>query len=243
MTFIATQCNNFDTVYLVLGNHEFYGISRSEGLARADMLEKEAITMGRLKVLHRKRIDVNESLCILGCTLQSHVRPQSRLVVSQRIKDFQRIADWTVDQHNEEHYKDLEWLLSEIRSINVSGGATSRPKNLIVVTHHAPIKKGSSHPSNENNPWADGFATDLVGVHKELSRAQWWVFGHTHYTTKWREHGVELVSNQRGYVLNPSLEVHDPDMPQYQTAWKRTVSLFTRRSHRFDPRKCIQVKT
>ncbi|KAJ5360688.1 hypothetical protein N7517_009879 [Penicillium concentricum] len=28
-----------------------------------------------------------------------------------------------------------------------------------------------------------------------------WVFGHTHYTTEFKERGISVVSNQRGYVL------------------------------------------
>ncbi len=59
LSFITTQCARFRAVYLVLGNHEFYGISRSDGLARAHRLENDEKTLGRLKVFNRTRLDLH----------------------------------------------------------------------------------------------------------------------------------------------------------------------------------------
>lgn len=244
LSFIATQCANFHAVYLVLGNHEFYGLSRPDGLARAHRLENEEKTMGRLKVFNRTRLDLHPSLCILGCTLQSHIRPQNRSVVEQRVKDFARIPNWTVELHNEEHQKDLDWLRTQINSIRSSESAHNRRAThiILVISHHAPIKNGSSHPKNQNSPWADAFATDLIGVHEEMSRVQWWVFGHTHYTTQWREHGVNLVSNQRGYVLLEPGRDDERKTKSKDMRWCFVGSLLRRKESHFDPRKCIKIR-
>lgn len=241
--FVTKQCVKFDAVYLVLGNHEFYGITRAEGLARAHRLENDPATLGRLKVLYRRRLDLCPSLCILGCTLQSHISPENRAVMEQRVKDFQRIPNWTVELHNEEHQKDLEWLRTEIRSISSEREHNRRAKQILVISHHAPIRRGSSHPKHENNPWADAFAMDLVGVHQEMSRVQWWIFGHTHYTTQWREHGVTFISNQHGYVLDPGR--NGQSMTEVQSKDMRYLvgSLTQRREIHFDPRKCIEIRT
>ena len=239
LSFIATQCDNFDMVCLVLGNHEFYGMSRCDGLALAHKLENEDRTRGRLKVLHRRRLEIGSSLCILGCTLQSHIRPSTRIEVERRVKDFKRIQDWTVDQHNEEHERDLDWLRTNIESIRTESKYTGIRKRVVVVTHHAPVRKGSSRPKDENNALADAFATDLVGVDKQLRRVAWWVFGHTHFTTQRREHGIHLISNQRGYVLNTkwdTSQVNDKNIHRFIGVW------FKRRQHNFDVRKCIQIR-
>lgn len=243
LSFIAKQCASFDAVYLVLGNHEFYGISRSDGLACAHRLENDEKTMGRLKVLHRRRLDIGPSLCILGCTLQSHIRPENRTAVEQRVKDFQKILNWTVDLHNEEHQKDLDWLRTEINSISSGSEGHRNAKHILVISHHAPFKIGSSHPNNENNPWADAFATDLIGVHEEISRVEWWVFGHTHYTTQRREDGINLVSNQRGYVLDGGRDRQNLGETRSQGTWHFVESFFKRNEHHFDPRKCIEIRT
>ncbi|KIV97711.1 hypothetical protein PV10_01425 [Exophiala mesophila] len=243
LSFIATQCAQFDAVYLVLGNHEFYGISRTEGLAHAQRLEKDAKTLGRLKVLYRTRLDIDPSLSILGCTLQSNIRPENRAVVESRVKDFQRIPNWTVDLHNEEHQRDLDWLRAEIDSISSESELSSKAKHILVISHHAPIKNGSSHPKNERSPWGDAFATDLLGVYKELSKVQCWVFGHTHYTTQWREYGVNLVSNQRGHVLGPGQNGQNVEGSNTRDRWRVLGSRFKQKEeHCFDPRKCITIR-
>jgi predicted phosphodiesterase len=243
LSFIATQCARFDAVYLVLGNHEFYGISRSDGLARAHKLENDESTLGKLKVLNRRRLDLHPSLCILGCTLQSHIRPENRTMVEQRVKDFQRILDWTVELHNEEHQRDLDWLRTEINSINSESEDKRRAKHILVISHHAPIKNGSSHPSNQNSPWADAFATDLIGVQKEMSRVQWWVFGHTHYTTQWREHGINLISNQRGYVLDPARNGRSIEASRSRGKRRLFGPFFKQQGRHFDPQKCIKIRS
>ncbi|KIW85312.1 hypothetical protein Z517_00702 [Fonsecaea pedrosoi CBS 271.37] len=239
--FISTQCAKFGQVCLVLGNHEFYGVSRAEGLELAYRLQREPSTLGKLSVLNRTRLDVDPSICVLGCTLQSHIRPENRAEVQSRIKDFRRIHDWSVDHHNTEHAKDVKWLRNEVESIRLESKRQGREKMIIVVTHHAPIKKGSSHPKHEGNPWADGFATDLLGVPGGISRVDWWIFGHTHFTNQWRQHGVHLVSNQRGYVLNPAGGTQLSQGPQQQPIWRVVSSPFAREMC-FDPRKCIEVK-
>lgn len=64
LSFIAPQCANFELVYVLLGDHEFYGTSRFEGSALAHRLENEERTLGN-----------RPSLCVLGYTVQSHIRP------------------------------------------------------------------------------------------------------------------------------------------------------------------------
>lgn len=66
LSFLHRQCRNFDLVYLVLGNHEFYGTSRENGLRLAKRLEQEECLRGRLKILHRDRVDILDKVSILG---------------------------------------------------------------------------------------------------------------------------------------------------------------------------------
>lgn len=240
--FLATQCDSFDMVFLILGNHEFYGLSRTAGLSLAHKLERDERTHGRLNVLHRTKLHIGPSLCILGCTLQSHIRPENRIQVERRMKDFQRIQNWSVEQHNEEHERDVDWLRNEIDSIQTRPEGTDGPKTILVITHHAPIRKGSSHPMHEKNPWSDGFATDVIGLHNQTSRVDWWVYGHTHYTTQLRSQGVRLVSNQRGYVPDPGHMACVTNGSKGQGGLQRVGSRLRRKSHEFDAHRCIKIR-
>jgi Calcineurin-like phosphoesterase len=113
--FLQKQTQRFKLIFLILGNHEFYNGSFACGLQRARQLEQEPFFNGRLIVLHRGRYTVPGSRAtILGCTLWSKVPHESRDIVQSKIKDFQKIQGWTIDDHNASHDSDRAWLLTEI---------------------------------------------------------------------------------------------------------------------------------
>lgn len=147
----------------------------------------------------RVDLDVSSDITILGCTLHSSIPPDVKSIVAMKVNDFKRIDNWTVDDHNSEHQLDVQWLQREIREIRQQ---VDRPKrSILVITHHAPTIQGTSKPSDLRNPWSCAFSTDLLGD-EALSDVQWWVFGHTHFTSEFKRGQVRLVSNQRGYVFN-----------------------------------------
>lgn len=223
LTFLVSKCcNRFDRVFLVLGNHEFYNSSHAEVLDLAlTKLEHEPLLKGRLTVLHRRRVDLEDEVTILGCTLWSHIFSGSaREAVESRVKDFKRIDGWSVDQHNAEHEADVRWLNEQVALIRSEerdeaekrGEAPRRQRRVAVVTHHAPCMKGSSDPRHANNAWNSAFATDLLPENAGSADAaplldvQFWVFGHTHFSTEFERGGVRVVSNQRGYALPGTID-------------------------------------
>ncbi|KAM5445033.1 hypothetical protein MferCBS31731_000492 [Microsporum ferrugineum] len=107
-TFLAAQCAQFDHVFLVLSNHEFYWISHQDGLQAAKALEGEPPLFGKHTILNRNRVDINRRVTILGCTLWSHIPEVSQLWVRMKVADFSIIKDWTVEAHNTEHNRDVQ---------------------------------------------------------------------------------------------------------------------------------------
>lgn len=190
---------------MVLGNHEFYSSTFTTGLERAGKLEKESCLSGRLVLLHQTRYDLpNSRLVVLGCTLWSNIPAEVNEIVKAKVKDFQKIERWTVGHHNAARESDLSWLRQQILSVQTENKLRQKgelEKRILVVTHHAPLVSGTSSPGQAKNPWSPAFATDI------LSNGYWtnvkaWIFGHTHYTTELlTKGGVQVVSNQRGYVL------------------------------------------
>lgn len=200
LRFFQRQCNVFERVLYVLGNHEHYGLTRQRCLELAKQLEEESSLMGRLTLLDRTRVDLDDGITLLGCTLWSHVPDQSKDVVSTKISDFKgHISGWTVDDHNCEHERDLSWLQSEIEQL-----AKETPRRSVVVaTHHAPSIPGTSSERDCNNAWSSAFATELI----DGSIQQWeghqmishWIFGHTHHCCQYMRQGVKVLANQHGY--------------------------------------------
>jgi predicted phosphodiesterase len=190
--FLAQQCDKFDSVLLVAGNHEFYGCSRAEGLDAAAKLVKDPGMHGRLYFLNRDRMDFPDSnLIILGCTLQSHIAPDYTALTN----DFRRIKDWTVGAHNEEHNKDLDWLRESLHSLSASN-----PKpNIVIVTHYAPLSERTCHPGKEHNAVSQCFCSNALENLQQtqgMDHVSHWIFGHTHWNVKFPVGQTIVRSNQ-----------------------------------------------
>ncbi|KAJ5164775.1 calcineurin-like phosphoesterase [Penicillium coprophilum] len=213
LAFLQRQTKNFELVFLILGNHEFYGGSLESGLETARRLEQDPSLNERFVLLHQRRYDIPDTnVTILGCTLWSDIPENSRDIVHYKIQDFQKIEDWTIDEHNAAHKSDLNWLREEAQSIyytHKKNPTKSSKRSILVATHHAPTMHRTSSPQHAHNPWSVAFATELLT--QPWNGVDTWVFGHTHYSTEFKEKGIRVVSNQRGYVLPWSNEAKEFD--------------------------------
>ena len=83
LAFLLTLTLDFDLVFLVLGNHEFYGLSYEDGIARAKQLVAESALNEKVVLLNTTRYDIEISdVTLLGCTLWSGVPEQARQIVN-----------------------------------------------------------------------------------------------------------------------------------------------------------------
>lgn len=204
--FLEHQVQRFDKVALVLGNHEFFGLTYEEGISRAEQLASEPSLRTKMLLLHRKVWrDERSGVIIMGCTLWSSIPDSAKEVVKLKISDYKKIDGWSVDKHNQQHAEDAAWLTSELQNLSIASipNVEPRDRNILVVTHHAPSLEGTSAPEHINNPWTPAFASDLL-PRLNTEKVKAWVFGHTHYTTEFRCLGVQLIANQRGYVFPDS---------------------------------------
>ncbi|KAL0776989.1 hypothetical protein CaCOL14_006507 [Colletotrichum acutatum] len=193
--FIQRQTDRYKGVLLVLGNHEFHGLTYDGTLAEAARLEAEPSLEGRLHVLHCRGFDIpGSNVSILGCTLWTNVPEEAGAAVVRKVKDFQHIEGWSLEAHCAAHKEDSGWLKREARE------AVARGREVIVTTHHAPSREGTSEPRFEGGPWSSAFATDVLEEVGDSVRMICWVFGHTHFSTDTGVKGVRIMSNQRGYV-------------------------------------------
>ncbi|KAF4961060.1 hypothetical protein FSARC_10294 [Fusarium sarcochroum] len=208
LPFLARQTARFEKVFLVLGNHEFYEMSYEDGVEKAKELEKEEVLEGKLVLLDRNRWDDPDSkLTIVGATLWSNIHPSAAEIVTLRVSDYKLISGWSVDKHNDCHARDLAYLTETLTELNELPVESQR--NVLVVTHHAPIVNGASRPEHTKAPYKTAFSTDVIQAKEFMRGVAVWMFGHTHFTTEFQKGGVRVVANQRGYVLGykgPTLE-------------------------------------
>lgn len=155
---LTRESKQFERVFLVLGNHEFYGTSRAEGLRKAQQLVKES----EVHLLERMIYKLTDSdVIVLGCTLHSFITREQRDMVHYRIQDFQKIQDWTIDEHNSQHEQDVMWLRYQITTIQQRKNGGN--KRILIATHHAPAVIGTSRPEHSKNEWNSAFSTELIG--------------------------------------------------------------------------------
>lgn len=198
LSFLRRQCEIFDLVLLVLGNHEFYGNFREAGLEIAARFETELA--GKLIVLDRRCVELPDGkTTVLGCTLHSHI-PSNYTALTN---DFAQIHSWSVSKHNHEHSKDRNWLRETLSNLSKSA-EPSQPdqegKQIIIATHYSPSYTQTTNPKYENNAYRHCFCSDTLD---DMISARWqgsegvfgWVSGHTHWNFCFERCGVWCVSN------------------------------------------------
>lgn len=175
LAFLRAHCNIFERMFLVLGNHEFYGISRQEGIEYATRFEEEL--REKLVVMNRTKQDIEDgNIVILGCTLLPRIPEDTEGLTN----DFQCIQQWCVSDHNEEYHKDLEWLKQSLEVVLRS----KQRSRVIIVTHYAPPFDQTTHPTHRSSRNRYCFCSDTLtylDTKVALEHVTHWIFGHTHY--------------------------------------------------------------
>ncbi|KAL2000404.1 hypothetical protein VTN02DRAFT_3169 [Thermoascus thermophilus] len=239
--FLQRHCAQFRRVFLVLGNHEFFTLSRAEALERADNLQRDPELCGKLTVLNRTRVDIEDAkVTILGCTLLTRVDPEAKETVAEKVGDFRHIRDWTVEDHNAAHEVDVRWLKAQLATLK----RQSPDRKVLVVTHHAPTSCGTSDPAHAESPLRTAFCTELLrgeaGSWPGIESAKVWVFGHTHWCTEFQMGGITVVANQRGRVLAPpgADDGKERNQQPVQRCWQDS---YEEQRRAFDVEKCIEI--
>lgn len=222
-SFFEENCDNYETVIYVPGNHEYYTdpALKSEGFGSLigsyqdtqHHLRRLEDSFSNLKVLMKNSYDLKlngEDVKILGCTLWSQI-PDQYTEYMNKFADYQKIMfegqPLNPNITNRIHSFEKEWLERELREVQKS----SNPPKVLVVTHHAPLVHKTCHPrylfdqdGNEDRlKWKNyAFSSNLSQLMGGPLVA--WIFGHTHYRVCFQHHsGTVIAQNHLGFVKSP----------------------------------------
>ncbi|UQY32990.1 metallophosphoesterase [Pseudomonas fulva] len=183
-------------VAYICGNHEFYGGHFDRTLAKMRecaapnvwILENDALVFDGLRILG--------ATGWTDFTISGDVSAASRQA-RHEMNDYRCIrADSTFrrlrpDDTAKRNRVTEAWLDAEL--------SKPFPGSTLVVTHHCPLvaaiagmEEGHAAASYSNN-WPE-----LV------SRADGWIYGHTHQAIDQKFHGCRVISNPRGYPSEPT---------------------------------------
>lgn len=193
-TFMSWCVENWTLVIYVPGNHEYYHtsiISRDRWLR--EMATKIGFVFLQKDVLAVKNKYGND-IVFVGCTLWSDIPTDHLDEMRNYLNDFNLIKEfkekpWRYASLHKDHREWLTKTLKDLEGLEFT--------KVIVVTHHAPLKNGTSAPVFENKTTNCGFATDCFDL---LDMCDLWIYGHTHHcTTIHYSERTKIMANQRGY--------------------------------------------
>lgn len=119
--------------------------------------------------------------------------------MAYRFVDFKDIFDWGVEDHNDCHQADVQWLNNEAEKISEEDSE----RMIIIFTHYSfSIDKRTKNPRYPKSAVDSGFMTDLSDqTCRKKPAVKLWAFGHTHYSYDFKDDktGTRVVANQKGY--------------------------------------------
>lgn len=180
--FVHDASRLFDKVFVLAGNHEYYGHTVPEAdavIARTC----ETAPHGNVHFLQDSSVLVEPAgILVTGCTLWSEVDTMA----FHSINDGRCIKDMTLEGYKEMHRHSVAFLTEQI----------DKGLPTVVLTHHAPLMEmnGAYYP---DSPLMSAFATDLSHLMKPNVKA--WLSGHTHQCLTIETPHTICSSNCRGY--------------------------------------------
>jgi predicted phosphohydrolase len=196
--FCKQELAKYGLIFLVHGNHEYYGSTLEEApriiqafleehAPHAVVLDNESYCAGRV--------------CFIGSTLwapHGAGDQEAEARIGTHLADFEAIRfggrlPFTPKTANALHQKAAAFLKQELAKQKKAGRA------VIVITHHSP-----SFQSNAGRHYTldldAAFYSDQEPLITANPQIVLWVHGHSHASCRYRIGSTIIVSNQRGYL-------------------------------------------
>lgn len=191
--------SNWEKVFYVLGNHEYYHFRRPFNRLNKDyhIFIKQ---YPNVFLLDNSHYDINPNLRIIGSTLWSNPTFTEGLIDIK--KHINKKLGISIETFKKLHQESAEYLMNEI---------LKNDKNLLVITHFPPTQKNTSHPKykNQSQYIKDYFASNITDNIPKKNKIISWIFGHTHFSTSIQlSNNIKLMSNQMGYPKEDDINMN-----------------------------------
>jgi hypothetical protein len=210
-SFLEYTSRNWERVFYVAGNHEYYAGCRSHiwtTINPSALFETQAqikAICNRFKNIHFLHHDYpvhylpTENVAVIGTTLWTHVPPDHIEIARKGMNDYSviplREEDGTLKPLDPEttnifHAKERAMLEAQIDYWG------AKRAQVCVITHHMP-SFGFISPRYADSPLNVCFASNCEPLMKPHVRA--WIYGHTHNSATTIVGNTINVVNARGY--------------------------------------------
>jgi predicted phosphohydrolase len=181
--------DNFEYVYWIPGNHEYYHYDISvKGISFNEQIRENVFLINNTSVVHG---DVR----FLFTTLWSEITPDNQWNIRSRLSDFRVINNksntLSINYYNYLHKQSVAFLKEELEN--------NESENTVVVTHHVPTFKNYPEKYKSSNI-NQAFTVEMHDFINN-SNIDCWIYGHHHINTEEFEiNNTKLLTNQLGYV-------------------------------------------
>jgi DNA repair exonuclease SbcCD nuclease subunit len=187
LDFISKVSESFEQVYIIPGNHEYYGgFDISSTLVPTYRTVKENVF-----IVNNHALEI-EGINFIFSTMWSEIK-SNILAINQGLLDFRRIKynneRFTINHFNEIHEYAFKFLSNEIK----------KEGRKVVITHHLPSKQCNSKEFSESL-LNEGFCVDKTNFILN-SEIDYWIYGHSHRNLNdFKIGNTKMITNQFGYV-------------------------------------------
>lgn len=199
--FITMLSSNYENVFLVSGNHEYWNISSDKNKIwtkeETDIyIENIVSKYNNVYYLNNKSVKIN-GIKIVGSTLWSYIDGANK---NLHIGDYDMISYKTEKNmrlSNKMFFENIKYLQKNIETCDLP---------IIVLTHHLPSFKFIPD-KYKNNRYNYAYASNIDHMIKDPIKI--WLAGHTHYFVDKTINGVRCCVNPYGYSVESTGFVYD----------------------------------
>lgn len=185
--FLVTMASRFPKVFVVAGNHEYYG---NDMELTKQTIHSLCTTLDNVSFLDSSWEDYG-GIRWIGTTLWSHVHEKTKCFTN----DIRRIQNFSLAKYNQQHDQSVQFLHHILQE--------ARHQQCIVITHYLPSmelihdKYKQDVEEQSFNQWFATPLDDLLETHS--SHIPLWIYGHTHDASQKMLFQTSMVCNPLGY--------------------------------------------
>ena len=185
--FLQHVCGLFEKVFIIAGNHEFYGSTVEETLP----LIREIVSKFENITFLDNSMEEYAGYCWIGTTLWSEVTNPF-----YTINDTKLIQGLDVTAYNAMHAKAKTYLMYALDLCK------REHKKAFVITHHLPIQElvlpqFTTKQFAPYNQWFHANLNEIIYDHKDSVKG--WFYGHTHAESVQTHFTVPFYCFPKGY--------------------------------------------
>lgn len=195
VNFLSHIHENFDKIFLITGNHEFYNNNIDNTIIKITEL---IANLPKITFLNNSYEDYC-GIRFIGTTLWTNITEPE-----YQVNDITCINDFSIEKYNQLHADSVHFLETELENCLENNIKT------IIITHHLPIYELTHYIYRRRwyekySQWYNSNLDELVKKYSPIISK--WIYGHTHKYSVQLHYDVVFYCNPIGYLNQNKLSV------------------------------------